>query len=281
MSVIPIVHLDDPRLDVYRQLPTRNLTRQSGRFVVEGRILLQRLLESRLVTESVLAAEGQREALRGIVPAGIPLYLVPDSCIHEVVGFRFHRGALACGLRPAEVDLHAVLLESPRRDELVVCPQILDPTNLGAVIRAACGFGVAAIVLGPGSADPFSRRVVRVSMGTALQVPIVQSRDLTRDLATLRRRWGFQLVGTVLNSEAELLRDARRPDRVAILLGSEGQGLDARWIHYCDRLVTIPMLRGTDSLNLGTAAGIFLYHFTAVARRVPRGDSCLPPDGLQ
>jgi tRNA G18 (ribose-2'-O)-methylase SpoU len=121
---------------------------------------------------------------------------------------------------------------------------------------------VTAVVLGPGCCDPFSRRVLRVSMGAALRVPIVETRDLAGDLARLRTEWGFELAATVLDSAAEPLHTAARTNRLAVLFGNEHAGLSPEWIALCDRRVTIPMAGDADSLNVAVAAGIVLHHFT-------------------
>jgi len=93
-------------------------------------------------------------------------------------------------------------------------------------------------------------------------VPIVRCEDLYTDLARLRDRWGVQLIATVLSDDAEPIQQAARPDRIALLFGGEGYGLDEQWVRLCDRKVTIPMKLGTDSLNVAISAGVFLYHFT-------------------
>jgi tRNA G18 (ribose-2'-O)-methylase SpoU len=145
---------------------------------------------------------------------------------------------------------------------VVVCPRILDPTNLGGIVRNCCAFGVDALVLGAGCADPFSRRVVRVSMGAALKLPIAECPDLRGNLTRLRDDLGFQLAATVLDERAELLEASGRQDRLALFFGSEGEGLESAWVEFCDRRITLPMQRTTDSLNVATACGVFLYHFT-------------------
>jgi tRNA G18 (ribose-2'-O)-methylase SpoU len=136
---------------------------------------------------------------------------------------------------------------------------VQDPTNLGSINRSAAAFGCASLVLGSQCADPFSRRVLRVSMGAALHLPIVESRDLAADLDVLRRA-DFTLVATVIDPTAEPLATFQRPEKLALLLGSEGHGLGPDWLSMCDRRVTIPMQLGIDSLNVAIAAAVFLYH---------------------
>ncbi|HWL73078.1 MAG TPA: RNA methyltransferase, partial [Burkholderiaceae bacterium] len=111
--------------------------------------------------------------------------------------------------------------------------------------------------------DPFSRRVLRVSMGAALRVPILQATDALAELKCLQNHWGVEAIATVLDSDAEQLQSAQAGDRLALVFGAEASGLPQEWIEACDRRVAIPMAPGTDSLNVATATGIFLYHFAS------------------
>ena len=148
-----------------------------------------------------------------------------------------------------------------RRMTLLICPDLINTQNLGAVIRSAAALGVDAMILGERCCDPFFRQSVRVSMGAVFTLPIVRSADLLADLRQLRDRWSVDLVATVLDPAAEPLPQARRSERLGLLLGSEDRGLGEPWLSACRRRVTLPMSRGTDSLNVAAAAAVFLYHF--------------------
>ena len=265
MPCYSISSLDDPRLAPFRALKKSNFTRWSGRFIAEGEKLVRRLLASPFPVESVLAGQRFADAIAPLVPPEVPLLVVDDWVVPELVGFSFHRGLLACGRRLPERSVadFADRLSSPAT--LVICPEIQDPENLGGVLRTSCALGVDAVVLGSNSADPFSRRVLRVSMGTALQVPILQSLNLAGDLAWLRDCGGFQLVATVLDETADRLELAARAPRLGLLFGNEAHGLDQRCLVFCDNKVTIPMRRGTDSLNVAVACAVVLHHFIRVA----------------
>ena len=265
MPHISIDDLADPRLAVYHELHKSNLTRASGRFIAEGRWLVQRLVASRLSVLSIVCSERHLEQLPAALPADVPVYVLERGLLSRLVGFNFHRGMLACGGRPANVALQTWFSNRQPTSLLAVCPQVVDPTNLGGIIRNCCAFGAAGLLLGPGCADPFCRRVVRVSMGSAFQLPIRQSRELVADLQILREQGHYELVAAVLDPTADPLPSAPGGGRLALLFGSEGHGLERRWTDACDRLVTLPMKQNTDSLNLATATGVFLYHFTAVA----------------
>ena len=176
------------------------------------------------------------------------------------MGYQFHTGVLAVGLRQPSPPLEAVV--GGERSTLVICPDLSNFENLGSLIRICSAFGVDAIVLGPRCCDPFYRLSIRVSMGTIFTLPIVRSTDLSADLRELRQRYGYELVASVLDVDAEVLSSAPRRERLAILFGNEAVGLSSTDVAACDRRVTLPMRRGTDSLNVAVAAGVFLYHFT-------------------
>lgn len=265
MPRIEVTSLDEPALAVYRDLKRSNLTRWSGRFIGEGDKVVLRLLASDFAVESVLAAESFEGLVLPLLEArpSTQLLVAPDRMIPDIVGFNFHRGLLACGLRRENPTLDELCLPRKRPLLLVICPDVQGPDNLGQIIRTSCALGIDAVLLGPHAGDPFSRRVLRVSMGAAFNIPIYASRDLSVDLCSLHDEFAVDLAATVLSGSAEPLESAIRPSRFALLFGSEGHGLDGQLVELCHRRLTIPMRRGTDSLNVAVAAGIFLHHFTA------------------
>jgi tRNA G18 (ribose-2'-O)-methylase SpoU len=266
MPRIPIPSLDDPRVAPYRQLSQSNLTRGSRLFVAEGDKVVERLVDSSFVTDSLLAEEAWADRLEPRLPPETPIYVVPREFMTELVGFRFHRGVLACGRRQPVPELAAMLPPAGSPGTILVCPAVQDPTNLGSIIRSAAALGVSSILLGSDCADPFSRRVLRVSMGSVMFLPVRESPDLVADVVALREQHGFDVLATVLDENATPLAEVPRPKRLALVLGSEGHGLDARWLELCPRQITLPMQSGIDSLNVAIAAAVFLYHFQCVAK---------------
>ena len=260
MTVIPIAAADDPRLAVYRDLKSPLSKRRGERFVVEGELLAERLLASGLRLESVLVEERLADIWAARVPAEVPLLVIPHAAVRELIGFRFHRGVLACGFRPPSAELRP-LLSAADAATWVVCVGVQDPENLGGILRSSAAFGVSAVVLGEACADPFSRRVARTSMGANFHLPLIESGDLAADLLVMRDAFGIELVATVLAEDAEPLERSRPARRTALLFGSEGFGLPPSWLALCSRCVTIPMPPNVDSLNVNVAAGIFLYHW--------------------
>jgi tRNA G18 (ribose-2'-O)-methylase SpoU len=268
MTLIPIQDLADPRLEPYRELNRRNLTRFSGKFIAEGDKLVERLITSRFEVDSLLAEEAIAERFEPQLSPDVPIYVAGREQLEATTGFNFHRGVLACGRRGAPATLQSVLTgldlagNSASDATMVVCPDVQDPTNLGSIIRSAAAFGCTAVILGPRCADPLSRRVLRVSMGAALHLPVVESPNLAAAIADLQAT-AFEVVATVLDPNAQPLSAARRTPRMALLFGSEGHGLSPEWLVRADRWVTIPMHLGIDSLNVAVAAAVVLYHFTA------------------
>jgi tRNA G18 (ribose-2'-O)-methylase SpoU len=263
MPRVPIDDLDDPRIASYRHLKATNLTRGGDTFVVEGEKLLNRLIESPFPLVSVLMTDRHEPRIAARVPEEVPRFVVPQALISRLVGFNFHRGVLASGRRRPWPHLADLVRATGREATVVICPALHNPENLGTIVRIGDVFGVDAVVVGAqGCPDPLSRRVLRVSMGTALRLPVIDSADLVGDVERLRSEWGFQLAATVVDPDAEPLDAVRRPDRLALFLGSEGEGLGPEWVARCDRRITIPMRPGAESLNVAVAAGIVLYHLT-------------------
>ena len=196
------------------------------------------------------------------LPQNLPVYVLPESLVDQLVGFNFHRGVLAEGERLDWPSLDQLAAGFGHVATVVVAPRIDNPENLGAIARIADVFGIDAILVGGRCPDPLSRRVLRVSMGTALNLPILTPSDLSAEISQLKSIHGFECVATALDPPFEPLDTFRRSPRTAILLGNEGNGLEPEWFGLCGRRVTIPMRPGAESLNVAVAAGILLYHLS-------------------
>jgi len=257
-----IESLDDPRLDVYRDLKKTNATRRSDVFIAEGRLVVERLLAAGdWELESVLVSAERLPRIRDRLRPGGLVYVVSHAACSELVGFKFHAGLLACGRRRPRwrVELPE---GGPRQTTLIACPQVSMPDNLGSIIRLAAAFRMAGVLVGPMSADPFSRRVVRVSMGNIFGIPVFEPPDFEAELARLVQAEGFEAVGASRSPRAEPLRAFQRAERTVLVLGNEATGLRADWEALCAREVTIEMAANVDSLNVSTAAGILMYAFS-------------------
>lgn len=274
--VIPIDDPADPRLLMYRHLKATNETRYSGQFVVEGLTLFERLLTSRYPVASVVLSERAGPGVAERVPEGVPVYALSHATVETLVGYNFHRGVLACGYHTPGPTIDELVGQGGPASTFVVCPHIDNPENLGTILRIADVFGVRGVLTGPRCPDPLSRRVLRVSTGSALGVPVVAPPDLAAALEALRRDHGFRLTATSIDPLAVPLDRYDPPTRLALLMGSEGHGLDPAWELRCDDRLTIPMRPGAESLNVAVAAGIILYALTLPALRPRDGHSGAP-----
>jgi len=239
----------------------RNLRAEDGgaRFLAEGRMVVERAVATGIALESVLVVASKAAAVRRLVPAATSVLACEKQVMEQAAGFALHQGIE--GARAAN-----------RPGTLVVCPEVTNVDNVGLLIRVAAGLGADAMVLGPRCADPWYRRAVRTSMGTVFSLPVVRypagptEDGFHADLAWLAQGAGYDLVATVIDPDAPPLdRFARRDTAetgTAVLLGSEGYGLDAGAVSRCTRRVRIPMHHGVDSLNVAVAAGIVLYEVT-------------------
>lgn len=255
--------LDDPRVLVYRDLKRSNQTRRNGEFIVEGENLVRRLLRSDFEICSVLTSKRRLEGLAPALPANVPVLVAEHELVSQIVGYKFHSGVLACGIRKPNPSMESLapILNQPGPATVLVCVHVDNPDNIGTILRTCSAFGVAAVILAEGCPDPFSRRVLRVSMGEAFWLPIRITDDLASDLETLDRQWGFAPVATVVDPDAQDLPVAEIPNKAALLIGNEAHGLDPNWVQRCRQRIRIPMHNNVDSLNVAVACGIFLYQF--------------------
>ena len=261
MSVHHIDTFGDPRVANYRNLKDRELDRRGRFFIAEGEHLVRRLLASDFEVDSVLLAERRVEEMAPIVPPHVPVYVVTQARMTEILGMQFHSGVMACGKRKPPMTLDQVVPKDRDQLTLVICPEIANVENIGSLIRLSAGFGADAVILGERCHDPFWRQSIRVSMGTIFKLPLLHTDNLMRDLRRLKAEWKVELIATVLDTSAEPLSQANRSAKIGLLFGNEAQGLDAESIATCQRKVIIPMQHETDSLNVAVAAGIVLFHF--------------------
>jgi tRNA G18 (ribose-2'-O)-methylase SpoU len=189
------------------------------------------------------------------------VYVVAHERIHDLVGFPFHRGVLACGARLPWPGVDSLFANQPARTTIVICPKISNPENLGTIARIGDVFGVDAILAGPSCPDPFSRRVIRVSMGAVLRLPVLIRSDLEAVTDPLVDRFGLELLAAVADPLAPAYDAMPRPNHVGLVLGEEHSGLDPEWLAR-SRPITIPMRKNASSLNVAVAAGILIHHLT-------------------
>ena len=267
MHEIRIETADDPRLDVYRSLKKTNENRNENVFVAEGVTVVERLFQSEFEVHSVLVSDPKMPAFRNKIPCDSTVYSLSRDVASELVGYPFHRGVLAAGHRREQSSLESVL-PSTGLSLVFVADRIIDQQNLGLLIRIAAGFGADALLVTEGSADPFSRRAIRVSMGNGLFLPIVQLHgEGSEEIGKLASR-DYSCCAAVLSDQAQELSSFSFSERTAIVFGNETHGVAKAIVETCEHQLMIAMINDTDSLNVAIAAGIFGYAYRAVVPKV-------------
>lgn len=265
-SLVRITDLSHSGLQDYVGLTDVALRKVSeperGLYIAESSKVIQRALNAGHIPRSVLLQEQWLSDIEPLVEqfTDCIIYVGSSELLEQLTGFDMHRGAMASMRRP-ELPSVAALLNGASR--VVVLEDIVDHTNVGAIFRAVAGLGADAVLITPRCADPLYRRSVRVSMGTVLQVPWTRLPEWTDARAQLHDA-GFHIAAMALSDDAISLRDFAQdqPEKVALVFGSEGDGLSRQALDACDSVVTIPMLHGVDSLNVASASAVALYALT-------------------
>lgn len=263
---IRIDSADDPRLGDYVRLRETSLRRhleaERGLFIAEGEKVIRRAVEAGYRPRSFLLAERWLAGLADVLDRWpeAPVYVVSEELAEEVTGFHVHRGALASVHRELRHTVDELLTVTSR---LVVIEDVVDHTNVGAILRNAAGLGWDGVLLAPRAADPLYRRAIKVSMGAVFSLPWARLTDWATTPDLLRSA-GFTTVALSLAPDAVDLdvvaaRVAASGEKVAILLGTEGAGLSARWTAGAEVRAMIPMQAGIDSLNVAAASAIACY----------------------
>ena len=262
---IEITDPTDPRLHDYVGLTDVALRRRTeperGLYIAESEKVIRRALAAGHAPRSYLMARRWLEDLADVVAgaetAGVPVFVGEHDVIERLTGFHLHRGALAAMQRPVLPEV-ADLVAGARR--VVVLEDIVDHTNVGAIFRSAAALGVDAVLVTPRCADPLYRRSIRVSMGTVFQVPWTRISPWPNGIEALRAA-GFMVAAMALSDESVSLDEleASPPDRIAVVVGTEGDGLSRRTVAAADLIVRIPMAGGVDSLNVAAASAVAMW----------------------
>ncbi len=259
-NIIPITDLQDPRLDVYARLSENQLVNrdcpEEGLFIAESPKVIERALDGGCLPRSFLVEDKQveKEAAGLIARCGdIPVFTAPFDVLTGLTGFKLTRGMLCAMSRPALRPAEAVCRNARR---VAVLENVMNPTNIGAIFRSAAALNMDAVLLTGGCCDPLYRRAIRVSMGTVFQVPWAWIDDVA-----LLKELGFQTAAMALTDESISIKDPRlhQASKLAIVLGTEGDGLASSTIASCDFTVKIPMTHGVDSLNVAAASAVAFW----------------------
>jgi tRNA G18 (ribose-2'-O)-methylase SpoU len=251
----------DPRLADYRDLRDvqmrKHLEAEHGLFLAEGEKVVRRAVEAGYTPRSFLMAPRWLDGLADVLATtDAPCYVMPESLAEEVTGFHVHRGALA-SLERRPLPSVATVLEGAR--SVLVLEDIIDHTNVGAILRSGAALGFDAVLLAPRCADPLYRRSIKVAMGAVFTMPWTRLPDWHDALPSLSAA-GFTTVALTLADDAvPVERAVAGLDKVALVLGSEGHGLSTHWEQSADRRAIIPMREGIDSLNVAAATAVACY----------------------
>lgn len=252
----------DPRLADYRNLTDTALRRvqepQGGLYIAESAKVIDRAIAAGHTPRSVLVQRRWVSGIENVLgDTETPIFVVPDDVAEAVTGYAVHRGALASMHRPVLPALADVLRDARL---VLVLSDLIEHANVGAAFRAAAGLGADAVLVTPRCADPLYRRSVKVSMGTVFQVPWTRIGEWDDTVAALHAD-GFEIAALALSEDARTLSDyaAARPDKIALVMGTEGDGLSRTVLDTVDTVVTIPMRGGVDSLNVASAAAVALW----------------------
>jgi len=268
---MPLIHIDGPadaRIAIYRSVSDAELLRRYGLFVAEGRLVVRRAIDDRFALHSVLMNETNYRALADALSdlsPDVPVFVCDTHDFEDITGFNLHRGCLALVERPAEA-ASCEILRNART--LVVLEGATNADNVGGIFRNAAAFGVDGVLLSPTCCDPLYRKAIRTSMGTTLRVPFARLDEWPTGLADVRAT-GFTLIALSPRQSSMTLEEfaqSQRPARMALLFGTEGDGLSEGAISAADLSITIPMSGRVDSLNLAVACGIALSRLSDTGR---------------
>lgn len=265
--IIEIIDFSAPELDVYARLTEVQLLNrefpEKGIFIAESPKVIERALQagyepiSCLIEKKHIDGEG-REIIQMV--GDIPVYTAEFNVLTNLTGFKLTRGML-CAMRRKAIEPVETVCKNAKR--VAILEDVMNPTNMGAIFRSAAALGMDAVLLTSGCTDPLYRRSVRVSMGTVFQVPWTFMDDNGYELI---KSLGFKTAAMALKDDTLSIRDPRlgNVDKLAIILGTEGEGLKDETIALCDYTVKIPMFHGVDSLNVAAASAVAFYELGAI-----------------
>ena len=264
-KIIEISDFSAPELDVYARLTENQLLNRAdpknAMFVAESPLVIGRAMDAGCVPLSFLMEpkhiEGRGHEILARCADDVPVYTAPLEVLTQLTGFHLTRGMLCCMLRPALPALSELCAASRR---VTVLENVMNPTNIGAIFRSAAALGMDAVLLTAAGSDPLYRRAARVSMGTVFQVPWTYLPE-DADWQDVLHSYGFKTAAMALRDDSLSIADPRlrEVEKLAIVLGTEGDGLAPETIAACDYTVKIPMSHGVDSLNVAAASAVAFY----------------------
>ncbi|MDO4294070.1 MAG: RNA methyltransferase [Eubacteriales bacterium] len=270
-NIIPVTDFDAPQLDVYARLTENQLLNRAepekGIFIAESPLVIGRALDAGCVPLSFLTDQEHLQAQAAELIArcpDVPVYTAPFAVLTRLTGFALTRGTLCAMRRPRQPSAARICSLSRR---IAVLENVMNPTNVGAIFRSAAALSMDAVLLAPDCSNPLYRRAIRVSMGTVFQIPWAfwdGEEDWFTAGPSLLRRLGFTTAAMALREDSVSIGDPRlkTAEKLAVILGSEGEGLRSATIDACDYTVRIPMACGVDSLNVAAASAVAFWELT-------------------
>jgi tRNA G18 (ribose-2'-O)-methylase SpoU len=257
----PITSFDLPELQPYRTMRRQMEHRREGVFVAEGEKVVRRLLESDLPVVSALLPEKWLNDLKPLLearPETVQVFVAEKALLETLTGFSMYQGVLALSKVPPALHLDNVLNALPRPHLLVAVDGLSSAENMGAVVRNCAAFNAQALIVGETCSSPYLRRAVRSSMGAIFDLPVVETTSLTGSLHELQQA-GIRCIAAHPHAETRFLPGAGLTGDCCIVLGSEGYGLSPEVLAACQEAVAIEISPRVDSLNVASAAAVFLY----------------------
>lgn len=270
-QMIEITDFDAPELDVYARLTENQLINrhepEKGMFIAESPKVIERALDAGYMPVSILTekrhveGEGQKILARC---GEIPAYTAEFDVLTKLTGFQLTRGMLCAMYRQPLPSVQSVCKGAKR---IAVLENVVNPTNVGAIFRSAAALGMDAVLLTTGCSNPLYRRAIRVSMGTVFQVPWTYLPE-DADWQDVLHSYGFKTAAMALRDDSLSIADPRlrEVEKLAVVLGTEGDGLASETIAACDYTVKIPMSHGVDSLNVAAASAVAFYQLGTLSR---------------
>ena len=269
MNIIPITDFMAPELDVYARLTENQLLNrhepEKGIFIAESPIVIERALNAGYTPISFLLEDKHIETQAHDILVrcnDIPVYTAPFDVLTQLTGFALTRGMLCAMHRPALPAVEEVCANARR---IAILENVVNPTNVGAIFRSAAALNMDAVLLTSACSNPLYRRAIRVSMGTVFQIPWTFLKDATvekpeKGIEKLQQL-GFKTAAMALSDHSVSIDhpSIMREDKLAIVLGTEGEGLTKNTIAACDYTVRIPMSHGVDSLNVAAASAVAFW----------------------
>lgn len=272
METIFIDNLENPDLLPYRTLRRPELHWKQGIFIAEGEKVVIRLLNSSLRIHSLLLSIDWYHSLFPEFNSQNPptsnqystrleqskIFIAEKKILETIVGYRLHQGIMALASVPSEPALEDAMKQIREDSIIVAIDGLVNAENVGVIVRNCAAFGADLILAGETASSPYLRRAVRNSMGAVFQLPVIHTDNLRTALQTLRRQHNIRIVAACLQKDISLF-NKELPGEICIVFGNEDHGISEKVLEVCDEKIAIPMMKETDSLNVGSASAVFLY----------------------